>query len=75
MFDRLFRRRSKVASHTNAEIGSTTIAEQVHRWERTHPGSTLPELPQTGLLGRIHAVEEAAGGMDLGGGRIERPRR
>lgn len=75
MFDRLFRRRRKAAPHVNADFASSTIAEQVQRWERTHPGGTWPELPQTGLLGRIHAVEEAAGATNPGADWIERRRR
>ena len=74
MFDWLFRRHRKAALHASADSTSSTIAEQVQRWERTHPGGTWPELPHTGLLGRIHAVEEAAGGMEPGRGQID-PRR
>ncbi len=60
MFRKLLQWCRKAAPHLDADYANSTIAEQVQRWERTHPGGTWPELPQTGLLGRIHAVEEAA---------------
>jgi hypothetical protein len=75
MFDWLFRWRPKVVPHANADPTSSTIAEQVQRWERTHPGGTWPELPQTGLLGRVRAAEEGAGAINPGVDWIERPRR
>src|SRR5262245_32182957 len=75
MFDWLSRWRRRAAPHAKADPTSATIAEQVQRWERTHPGGTWPDLPKTGLLGRVRAVEEATGAINPPADWIERRRR